>query len=182
MRRIIAHAIRGEAKIAHEAITRDLAEKFDSFPIHERIPPHLTLKRWFELDEQGMDALYKTLDIFAASQKQSDYALSGFGNFGEGVIYVDVAPSAEMSQSEVALLDALHKVEEMTFDEFDNGSDFHFHATVAMRALKPFDFDQIWNYLKTTPQPDFKMKFDNIAVFKKPVDIWEVERIWELAP
>ena len=52
MRRIIAHAIRGDAKIAHEAITRDLAEKFDSFPIHERIPPHLTLKRWFELEDK----------------------------------------------------------------------------------------------------------------------------------
>ena len=179
MRRIIAHVIRGEARIAHEAITRDLADKFDSFPIHERIPPHLTLKRWFELDEKGMDTLHKTLDVFATSQKQSDYALSGFGNFGEGVIYVDVIPSAEMLQSALHLMDALHKVEGLTFDEFDNGSDFH--ATVAMRALKPFDFDQIWNYLETVPQPDFKMKFDNIAVFKKPVDVWEVERIWELA-
>lgn len=180
MRRIIAHAIRGEAKIAHEAITRDLAEKFDSFPIHERIPPHLTLKRWFELDEQGMEALYKTLDAFAASQKQSDYALSGFGHFGEGVIYVDVVPSADMSKTVLGLLDALHKVEGLTFEEFDNGGNFH--ATVAMRALKPFDFDQIWNYLKTAPQPDFKMKFDNIAVFKKPIDVWEIERVWELAP
>jgi len=180
MRRIIAHAIRGEAQKAHEAITRDLAEKFDSFPIHKRIPPHLTLKRWFELDEQGMNALYKTLDAFAASQKQSDYALSGFGNFGEGVIYVGVVSSVEMSQSVIALLDTLHKVEGLTFEEFDNAGDFH--ATVAMRALKPFDFEQIWNYLKTVPQPDFKMKFDNIAVFQKPVDKWIVERIWELAP
>lgn len=180
MRRIIVHSIRGEAKITHKAITRDLAEKFDSFPIHERVPPHLTLKRWFELDEQGMDTLYKTLDTFAATQKQSDYTLSGFGNFGEGVIYVDAIPSAEMTQSVVALLDTLHKVEGLTFEEFDNAGDFH--ATVAMRALKPFDFEQLWDYLKAVPQPNFQMKFDNIAVFKKPDDVWVVERVWELAP
>ena len=180
MRRIIAHAIRGDAKIAHEAITRDLAEKFDSFPIHERIPPHLTLKRWFELDEHGMDMLCKTLDTFSTTQKQSGYTLSSFGNFGEGVIYVDAIPSAEMSQSVVTLLDALHKVEGLTFEEFDNAGDFH--ATVAMRALKPFDFEQLWGYLKTVSQPNYQMKFDNIAVFKKPVDVWVVERVWELAP
>ena len=178
MRRIITHAIRGEAKKAHEAITKDLAEKFDSFPIHERIPPHLTLKRWFELDEIGMKKLHNALDAFAASQRQSDYSLSGFGNFGEGVIYVDVIPSAEMTKTVQGLLDALHTIEGLTFEEFDTADNFH--ATVAMRALKPFDFEQIWNYLKTVSQPNFKMKFDNIALFKKPVDMWEVERIWEL--
>lgn len=179
MRRIIAHAIRGEAKKIHEGITKDLAEKFDSFPIHERVPPHLTLKRWFELDEQGMEMLNKTLDVFVASQKQSDYILSGFGNFGEGVIYVDAVPSTEMTQSVHDLLNALHTVNGLTFEEFDNAGDFH--ATVAMRAFKPFDFGQIWDYLKTAPQPNFQMKFDNITVFRKPADVWEVERIWELA-
>ena len=56
------------------------------------------------------------------------------------------------------------------------------HATVVMGALKPFDFEQIWNYLKTVPQPDFKMQFDNIAVLKRTVDRWIVDRVWELQP
>jgi 2'-5' RNA ligase len=130
-----------------------------------------------------MELLCRRLDSFTASQRQSEYSLSGFGNFGEGVIYIDVLPSPEMSLSVTALLETLRKVDGLTFDEFDTARDFH--ATVAMRALKPFDFKKIWNYLESGPQPDFKMKFDNIAVFKKPSDsddVWVVEHIWELAP
>ncbi len=180
MRHIIGHVIRGEAKKYHENLTRDLNEKFDTFPLHERIPPHLTLKRWFDLDEKGMNMLNKHLDVFAESHRQSDYSLTGFGNFGKDVIYVDTIPSKEMSQSVSDLMDVLHTIENLTFDQFDNGGDFH--ATVSMGALKPFDYDQIWNYLKTVPQPNFEMKFDNIAILKKPIDTWVVERIWEIKP
>jgi len=72
----------------------------------------------------------------------------------------------------------LHEMNDMTFDEFDNGKDFH--ATVALGALKPFDYEKIWDYLAAKPQPDFKMKFDNIAVLKKPLDKWVVDRVWEI--
>ena len=85
--------IRGEAKEAHEAITKDLVEKFDAFPIHDRIVPHLTLKRWFELDAEGIKEVHTALDGFVATHSQSEYRLRGFNNFGEGVIYVDVDPS-----------------------------------------------------------------------------------------
>jgi 2'-5' RNA ligase len=120
MRHIIAHLIRGEAKEAHEAITRELVEKLDAFPIHDRIVPHLTLKRWFELDEIGMEEVYKVLDEFVATHMQSNYRLHGFNNFGEGVIYVDVDPSPEMSKGAKELMDALHSVKDMTFDEYGN--------------------------------------------------------------
>ncbi len=180
MRHIVAHLIRGEAGEAHKNITKDLTLKFDTFPLHDRIPPHLTLKRWFEMDEKGMEALYKCLDNFANSHKQTEYSLAGFGNFGKDVIYVDVVPSPEMSQNALDLMNALHEIKEMTFDEFDNGSDFH--ATLVMGALKPFDYDQIWNYLKTIEQPNFKMKFDNVAILKKPIDKWVIDRVWEINP
>ncbi|MEK7574623.1 MAG: 2'-5' RNA ligase family protein [Patescibacteria group bacterium] len=180
MKRVIVHLIRGEAGKAHEDITKDLTLKFDAFPLHDRIPPHLTLKRWFDMDEKGMETLYECLDDFVNSHKQSNYSLAGFGNFGKDVIYVDVIPSREMSQSVLDLMSALHGIKEMTFDEFDNGSDFH--ATVAMNALKSFDYEQIWNYLEAEKQPNFKMKFDNIAILKKPVDKWIVDRVWEINP
>lgn len=178
-RHIIVHLIRGEAKDAHEAITRNLAEKLDAFPIHDRIVPHLTLKRWFELDETGMTELYDTLDTFAATHTQSDYRLHGLSNFGDGVIYIDVEPSPEMSQTARDLMDALHGIINMTFDEYDAIED-DFHATVAMRALKPFNFQETWDYLQTQKPLDFKMKFDNFAVLRKDTDKWIPERIWEL--
>lgn len=179
MRHIIVHLIRGEAKEAHEAITRDLVEKLDAFPIHDRIVPHLTLKRWFELNEEGMGEVYKVLDEFAASHSQSDYRLHGFNNFGEGVIYVDIDPSQEMSDSARDLMNALHTVKDMTFDEYDAIED-DFHATVAMGALKPFDFKETWGYLLTRRPLDFDMKFDNIALLRRDTDKWVPERVWEL--
>lgn len=179
MRHIIVHLIRGEAGEAHEAITRDLTEKFDTFPIHDRIVPHLTLKRWFELDGAGMESVRNMLDMFAAAHTQSDYRLHGYGHFGEDVIYVDVKPSAEMSAIARDLMKSLHSIEGMTFDEFDGVED-DFHATVVMGALKPFSYAQIWDYLNAKEAMDFNMKFDNIALLKREADKWVVDQVWEL--
>jgi 2'-5' RNA ligase len=179
MRRIIVHLVRGEAGEAHEAMTRDLAEKFDSFPIHERIPPHLTLKRWFEADEAMLQSIYETLDRYAASHTQSEYDLTGFNHFGTGVIFVDVQPSEATRQNVRDLMADLHTVEGLEFDEFDDMED-DLHATVAMEALKPFDFDELWNYLESGPKPNFNMKFDNIAILARGDSRWEAEKVWEL--
>jgi hypothetical protein len=85
-----------------------------------------------------------------------------------------------MTQSARDLMDALHGVKDMTFDEYD-AIEGDFHATVAMRALKPFDFNQTWEYLQTQRALDFNMKFDNVAVLKKDGDKWVAERVWELS-
>ena len=162
----------------HEDITKDLTEKFYTFPIHDRIQPHITLKRWFDLDGKGMDASYEKLEHFANSHSRSSYLLRGFASFGPDVIYMDVKPSPEMSRDTLELVQELHQIKDMSFDEFDNGGNFH--ATVAMGALKPFDHNQIWNYLQTLATPDMKMEFDNIAVLKREKNSWVVDRVWEL--
>lgn len=178
MRYIIAHLIEGEAKQRHEALTAELAERFNIFPLHERIPPHLTLKRWWHSEDVKIEDVYKVLDGFVATQSASSYKLSGFGSFRDDVIYVDVQPSADMNKSAQDLIKALHDVPNLTFDEYDNGSDFH--ATVALGALKTFEFQPIWDYLQTIEQPDFTMSFDNIATLKRGDDVWEVDRVWTL--
>jgi hypothetical protein len=106
--------------------------------------------------------------------------LYGLNNFGEGDIYVDVKASNEMFETVSDLMRSLHSIEEMTFDEYDAIED-DFHATVAMRALKPFDFNVTWEYLQTLEKMDFNMVFDNIAILKKENNKWVPERIWELA-
>jgi len=179
MKRILVHLIRGEAQSAHEAITKDLAERFDTFPLHDRIAPHLTLKRWFELSDEGMKGLYTVLDDFADLHTQTAYRLKGFGHFGEDVIYVDVVPSKETSSAVRELMAVLHGIEGMTFDEYDNEED-DLHATVVMGALGPFDFDEVWNYVTSIKQPDFVMRFDNIALLKRTEERWVLERVWEL--
>jgi len=52
-----------------------------------------------------------------------------------------------------------------------------------MAALKSFNYHVVRNYLNTVEQPDFKMKFDNIALLKKlDVGTWVIDKVWELHP
>lgn len=178
MKHIIVHLVRGEAKEYHESLTKDLVEKFDVFPIHERIPPHLTLKRWFEVSDRDMQLLHNLLDGYTATHTPSGYDMNQFSNFREDVLFLDVEPSEKMQRDVLELMDALHTHPSLEFDEYDNGSDFH--ATLTMRALKEFDFHAIRNYLDASEPPNFKMKFDNIAILKKPETEWVVDRVWEL--
>lgn len=179
MRHIITHLVRGHARGYHEALTKDLVEKFNVFPIHNRIQPHLTLKRWFELDDEDMDILYSLLDSYATTHTQSDYVMDGFSNFRDDVIFIDVKPSEKMQADVQDLMQTLRTHPSLAFDQYDNGSDFH--ATLTMSALKEFDYDAIRNYLETIPQPNFTMKFNNIATMKKVDGVWEVDRVWELS-
>ncbi len=179
-RRIIVHLIRGEAKEAHENITRSLVEKLDAFPVHDRVVPHLTIKRWFELDEVGVQAVYAAIEKIIETHKQSPYRLHGYNHFGEGVIFVDVEPSQKMLDTVSAVMTAMRDIEGMTFDEYDE-IEGDLHATVAMAALKPFDFKETWDYLHTLPELDMKLQFDNIAVLKKVDGKWVPEKVWELS-
>lgn len=180
MRRIIVHLIRGEAGEVHINLTKDLAKKFEGFPFHNHIPPHLTLKRYFEIDEIDVENLFQKLDGFASSLKQSHYLLSGLGHFGKDVIYVDVKPSLEMKQDVSKLLGILHTVNGIQFDEYDNADNFH--ASLAISAHRPFDYDKFWEYLSSIKPLDFKMNFDNISVLKRGKDRWEIERVFEIRP
>ena len=125
-----------------------------------------------------MQKLHILLDDFTQSHTQSDYSMNKFGSFREDVLFLDVAPSEKMQGDVLELMDVLHTHHSLTFDEYHNGSDFH--ATLTMRALKPFDFQAIQDYLHNLKQPNFAMKFDNIAILKKPETEWVVDKVWEL--
>jgi len=178
MRHVVAHLVRGEARDYHIELTKDLVDKFDIFPIYNRIPPHLTLKRWFELSDADMRLLHNILDEYTATHSQSDYKMNRFSNFREDVLFLDVTPSEKMRKDVLELMDALHTHPSLEFDEYDNGSDFH--ATLTMRALKEFDFKAVQSYLNSLEQPNFNMKFDNIAILKKLETEWVVDKVWEL--
>lgn len=178
MRHNIVHLLNGEAEIMHHSVMDDIAEKFDIVPFYKLMPSHLTLKRGFESDEVDMMDLYERLDTFSTAHTSSEYSLKGWGQFPGKAIYIDVTASKKMSDTVAALLNSIRNMSGMNFHEYDNGGEFH--ASVALSALQPFDFEKVWNYLQTIEQPDFEMKFDNIAILKKPEDVWVVDRIFEI--
>jgi len=52
---------------------------------------------------------------------------------------------------------------------------------IDVRALKPFDFKETWDYLQTLPKLDMILPFDNIAILKKVDNKWVPEKVWELS-
>lgn len=179
MRRNIVHLVRGNAKNYHTELIKDLVDRFNVFPLYNLFPPHLTLKRGFELSDEDMQLLHRILDEYKATHSQSDYKMNQFSNFREDVLFLDVEPSEKMQKDVLELMDALHTHPSLEFDEYDNGSEFH--ATLTMRPLKEFDFKAVRSYLNELKQPNFDMKFDNIAILKKPETEWVVDKVWELA-
>ena len=177
MKYVIVHLIRGEAGEFHGGITRELTEKFGTYPLYERVPPHITLKRSFEREEKEIDGIYTLIDDCARVHTQSDYHLRGFGHFCGETIYIEAVPSREMI---VAVTDLQNRVSglDIALEQFDLNQNFH--ATVAMASHKAFSFDTVWGFLQSVEAPDFSMKFDNIAVLKKVDNRWLVDRVTEL--
>lgn len=178
MKYVIVHLIRGEAGKLHQEITRALTERFGTYPLYDYVPPHLTLKRSFEIDESRVSEIYSALETFVSNHIQTNYELKGFGNFGSVAVYIEALASPEMQRDHTELQNILSEIDGITLDEFDKAQ--RLHATVALQKLKPFDLDQIWNYIQTLKQPRFSMKFDNVALLKKVDDRWHVEKVFEL--
>lgn len=178
MKWAVVHLVRGEAGQYLESLRANLFKKFDTFPLHRYVPPHITLKYPFEVNEDIAGVLYKKLETFAGLQRQIKYSLVCFGSFKEYAIYVGVTYPKEMLQSILDLMKTLHGVDGITFDEFDGSSNLH--ATIATSKYKALNYGLVWGYLKTLPEPNFKLKFDNIAILKKNPDRWVIDHVWEI--
>ncbi len=174
----IVHLLRGEAKTAHEKIIHALVQKFDAYPLYYYIPAHLTLKRAFELDESAAEKLYTAIDAFAKTHRATSYQLTGFGNFENAAVYIDVVTSAEMRRSLSDLQQSVSEATGVALDEFDREQ--HLHASVAVGALKPFNLREICGYVRSLEQPNFSLKFDNVTVLKKIDGVWKIDRITEI--
>lgn len=178
MKYFVAHLIRGEADILQNRVIRDLVAKFGTYPVYEYVPSHITLKTSFDFDENRIGEVYGAVENFTSAHSQSDYRLKGYGNFGDVAIFIDVLPSDEMKSGVTELQNSLAKVPGVQLGQFDYNQKFH--ATVALGKLKPYSLNEIWSYLPSLPQPDFAMKFDNVAILKKISDRWIIEKIFEI--
>lgn len=76
------------------------------------------------------------------------------------------------------LLECIRTMPGMHFHGYDNGKDFH--ATVALSALQPFDFEKVWNYVHHLELLDYHLRFDNIATLRKEGEVWVVDRVFEV--
>lgn len=170
MKYFVAHLLSGDAKAYHSALTRALAEKYRIVPLHERRPPHITIKPPFETDDAGIAEVERALRSFAHHERAVPLVFDGFGRFGFRTIYMDVYKSVDVVSLVRRALDALNtNVPWMVKGPLEGNK---LHASVA-RFLDRRKFRRIWRELRIL-RPRFEGMFDSIAILKKEGSAWQL--------
>jgi 2'-5' RNA ligase len=166
----VAHLLSDDARRYHERLTRELAQRFKIVPLHERVPPHLTVKIPFEASEEEVADLERVLRAFARTHTSTPLELEGFGHFGFRTVYLDVKRSRESILLVRECIDTLKKnAPWMSFGPLEGNK---LHASVA-RFLSRRQFQRMWKLLKTS-RPHFHTTLDNLTILKKDGARWIV--------
>jgi len=175
MKYLIVTLIKGEAGKYQQSLLKSIAKKFGVSSATQRMPPaHLTLKYSFETD--AIRPVESCLEDFTETHKKCQYTMKGISHFGVEVIFIDVVPSKAMEKIHAELIEALRKVPNILIKEYDGRT--HFHASVAHTDIKE-KFKEIWADV-SKESPDFKVKFDNIAILKLAGGVWQVHKEFKL--
>lgn len=177
MKYFVAHLLSGDAKAYHASLTRELAAKHRIIPLHDRIPPHITVKPPFETDEAGIKEVERVLRSFARGEHAVPLSIDGFGRFGFRTIYMDVYKSTEVVSLVRRAIQALNSnIPWMTTSPLEGNK---LHASVA-RFLDRRKFRRIWRELRIL-RPSFESVFDTIAILKKEGSSWGIMSVIPLA-
>lgn len=170
MKYFIAHLLSGDAKQYHAGLTRALASKYRITPLHDRIPPHITIKPPFETDEAGIQEVERILRSFAHHERPQPLVVNGFGRFGFRTVYMDIYKSVEAVSLVRRLIHALNtNITWMPAYPLEGNK---LHASVA-RFLNRKQFRRIWRELRVL-RPHFESTLDTIVILKKEGRVWKV--------
>jgi 2'-5' RNA ligase len=97
-------------------------------------PPHVTLKLGFSARDP--EAVAEWLSGLAATQEALEIEIRGLGEFEEGILFLDVARSAELSALQQRVVGELRERLDVPVWPLEGRDVFHFHVTVA-RDLAP---------------------------------------------
>lgn len=168
MKYFVAHLLGGDVKKYHDSLTRELAEKYRITPLHDRIPPHITIKAPFETDEVGIKDVERTLRSFAYHEQPATLSVRGFGRFGFRTVYMDVYRSQaaiDVVRRAITTLNA--NVPWMPTAPLEGNK---LHASVA-RFLNRRQFRRVWRHVQELT-PRFETNLDTIAILKKETRSW----------
>lgn len=160
----------------NQQLVEEVGPKFaENYLIENPRPPYITLKSPFYMEDTS--TMETALANFVKKCKPAEVELDGFGSFNSKVSYLKINFSAEAIQIQKELLKEISNFKEIYLKEFD--TEFKPHLTVAY-GNTPEIFDNIWEYLQQMPQPNFKMKFDNITLLKKVKNEWQIYKEFKI--
>lgn len=172
----IGYLITGEAADWHISLSKNISEKFNTWKIYEKIPPHITIFQPF--DTKDINFIKNFLRNWVKNKGvQGNFVLFDFDRFDDRVIFAKVDADKEIKEAVEELRKEIKKIPNMPEGDFPV---WHPHATLINR-LPPPEIEKIWNYLKEVEKPNFTLPFDNVTLFKFVGDRkWGIEESFKI--
>lgn len=174
MKYFVGHLIEGNFGAWHTTVTNNIADKFNTWKIHNVCPSHLTIFSEFESD--NIEVVSNVIESILLDVKVGKYSVSGFDHFDDRSIFAKVDADIKV----ISLVQKLkEQLEQIPGIPKDKDSIWKPYATVAFR-LPPEDITKIWNYVTTLEEPNFVVPFDNLAIFKYNNSKWIVGKTFKM--
>jgi len=177
MKYFVAHLLEGEVAEYHRELTLELSRSFNTYPIHEKVSPHITVKIPFEANGYEIARVEDTLERFAEAHAPEPMIMEGFGRFGFKTIYLDVVKSRAAANVVRECVEELNALEWMQRVRHEGNK---LHVSVA-RFLTYTQFKRVWRNLKHE-RPRFKHTLDSLVILRKEAGArtWSVHREFSL--
>ena len=162
---LIEFRLHGYAKEYAKNLILDVARKFRVRGVTKnRAVPHITL---YGPSETG-DVRKVVSQVAAVGQKYTlvPFKIKGFDYFDKQgkVVYIDIAPSAELEQLRRELAQTLSSMS--TPQPWDTKPKYEFHSTVAFKDIDK-KFGNIWDYVKSREESNIHQYLLRITVLRR---------------
>ncbi len=177
MKYFIGYLISGEAAEWHISTTKKVSDKFGTWKLYEKLPPHITIF-YPEGVEDITEIINYIRDWVEKNKVSGNFYISGFDRFDDKVVFAKINVDESVSRVIENLRAGIRNISSIPNESFP---DWHPHATLANK-LTPEDIDRIWEYTSQLDKPNFILPFNNITIFKFVGDQkWVVDESFELS-
>ncbi|HEY4505325.1 MAG TPA: 2'-5' RNA ligase family protein [Candidatus Paceibacterota bacterium] len=171
MKYFIGYLIQGEAAKWHSSLAKSISEKFNTWKIYEKLPPHITI--FYLSDIEDVEPTRSFLKNWISDKKVSgNFTISDFDRFDDKVVFARTEPDSSVRTTAEELIRKIKEIPGMTQENFPF---WHPHATL-MNRVSEEEIKMIWDYVATVERPNFVIPFDNVTIFRFEGDMkWGVD-------
>ncbi len=177
MKYFIGFLLKGEVSDWHIKTAKEISDKFNTWKIYEKIPPHITI--FYPEGVEDITKIKNYIKEWTQKNKVSgNFYISGFDRFEDRVVFAKMEADKSVTKSIENLREGIRNIETIKDESFP---DWHPHSTLANK-LSSEDINKIWEYTDRLEKPNFIVPFDNITIFKYGGDQkWFVDECFELS-
>ncbi len=176
MKYFVGYLIQGEVAEWHTNITKKISEKFNTWKVYEKIPPHITI--FYPEGVEDISPIRNHIKDWTQKNKApGNFYLSGLGHFRDRVVFAKV----DSDESAIKAIEDLRKDLKNMTGITEDYPHWHPHVTLANKLTRQ-EINKIWEYVNQLDRPNFALPFNNITIFRYVGDQkWVVDESFALS-